>query len=903
MKTQSVSVAWIMALVVTGLVLAQPEPSAPAPRGSLLADMKPEKNGQFTIGGVSFTVMHKDEGWGPAFTRDLVVDAGYPQITAESHMVSGRFKTGAGNYAFTQDLRQIDADTVAYKARVKGTPTKGTQVLCLAVTLPIADYRGQKIFFDQESCEVPWWSKGEHLFVLKKGVEQVAAIRIPLKQGGTLVLGGNLRPYFQDVRAYGTESGCLQLAFTPDKGTITNAALDLVVKRVASSDPLAVAFNLDARKPARLKSPPAPPQTLQQDQARIAACLARVRPLPLLRPKGAEFVDPTGQPVRFWGVNVAAFYPEYALADQTADNLASLGINIVRPHHTLRPSGDWAPADCSALVTYQGDSRTPNLKAWDRFDYLNAKLREKGIYLSVTLHGSRLYSPDDVSVLKVSEQDDEAWADAMDEMNHWDWKKAIDPRKMLPVFDERCFRLNAEFATNFLTHVNPYTGIAYGQDPQVISVELVNEFSSEYTLVCGNVFPAYWTQALNARLRAYAQAHGVEPFDLYKAGTQAQRRCFSEFCNALDETYARRMEKIIRETGCEAPIELTNLWRGDANLRVLAKTGGLIEGHAYDDPLIVRDPNNLGCDLVKSAVAGKPYIIGEFNQSENSQLIGQRKPVRTMLPVAIAAYASLQDYAGIIWFAWCHGSRGLGPDGWGLKLAAREPSIGCLAEDGPMLDHFRSAGIIFKNHYLRASVAPQTLVVDDAYTPTTYNEIMSGQSPLQPGWQAVHAFRKAFGPVPPGQAVAPWFRAPPTNPVVSDTGEIVRDAQRKQLTFSAPKAEGLSGYLDGKPMVNLAVLEVPGDAGFATVIAVTLDDAPLAQARKILLSKTFTDAAGRDTSLCPVILRGLAPGAWAITMTRPAPEASLTIASDGAGRLVLPASAWNTCALEWRGQP
>lgn len=903
MKTQPVTIALTMALVISGRALAQPDLPAPTPHGSLLADMKPEKNGQFTFGGVSFTVMHKDEGWGPAYTRDLVVDAGYPQITAQSHLVNGRFKTGAGDYAFSQELRQIDADTVAYKARVNGTPTKGTQVLCLAVTLPIADYRGQKIIFDQDACDVPWWSKGEHLFVLKKGVEQVAAIRIPLKQGGTLVMEGSIKPYFQDVRAYGTESGCLQLAFTPNKGAITNATLDLIIKRVANSDPLAVAFNPDARKPARIKAPPAPPQTLQQDPARIAACLARVHPLPLLRPKGAEFVDPAGQPVRFWGVNAAAFYPEYALADKTADNLASLGINIVRPHHTLRPSADWDPADCCALVTYQGDSRTPNLKAWDRFDYLNAKLREKGIYLSVTLHGTRMYSPDDVSVMNVSAQDDEAWADAMDELNHWPWQKAFDPRKMLPVFDERCFALNAEFATNFLAHVNPYTGLRYADDPQVLSVELVNEFSSEYTLVCGNVFPAYWTQALNARLKAYTLAQGVEPFELYHARTKAQQRCFSAFCNALDEAYARRMETLILAAGCKAPVETSNLWRGDANLRVLAKTGGLIEGHAYDDPLIVRDPNNLGCDLAKSAVAGKPYLIGEFNQSENARLIDQRKPVRTMLLAAIAAYASLQDYAGIIWFAWCHGSRGLGPDGWGLKLASREPSIGCLAEDGPMLDHFRSAGIVFKNRYLRASVAPQTLAVDDAYAPTNYNEIMAGQSPLQPGWQAVHGFRKAFGPIPAGQADAPWFRAPPNNPVVSDTGEIVRDAQRKQLTFSAPKSEGLSGYLDGRPMANLAVLDVPGDTGFATVIAVTLDDAPLATAHKILVSKTFTDAAGRDTALCPVTLRGLAHGAWLMTVTRPEQIAAVPVAPDATGVLKLPCTPWHECELECRLTP
>ena len=224
-----------------------------------------------------------------------------------------------------------------------------------------------------------------------------------------------------------------------------------------------------------------------------------------LLPRGEDFADSDGRPVRFWGMNLVAFYPDHALAEKTAENLASLGINLVRPHHDLRPSSDWCPADCCSLLTYQADSRTPNPKAWDRFDFLNAKLREKGIYLSLSIHGTRMYEPEDVAILKVSPEDDEAWAGAMSELNHWHWQKAFDPRKMLPVFDERCYLLNAEFARNLLTHVNPYTGIPYGGDPQVLSIELVNEFSSEYTLICGNVFPGYWTKQIAARLKEYVR--------------------------------------------------------------------------------------------------------------------------------------------------------------------------------------------------------------------------------------------------------------------------------------------------------------------------------------------------------------------------------------------------------------
>jgi hypothetical protein len=215
-----------------------------------------------------------------------------------------------------------------------------------------------------------------------------------------------------------------------------------------------------------------------------------------------------------------------------------------------------------------------------------------------------------------------------------------------------------------------------------------------------------------------------------------------------------------------------------------------------------------------------------------------------------------------------------------------------------VLTHLRAAGIVYKNRYLDSSVQPQTLVIDESFFSDSYHVLMGGQSPYQPGWQAVHAFRKTFGHVPPEQRDAAWMKAPPPNPVVSDTRQIIRDATRRQLTFSAAKTEGLSGYLDGKPMGNLTVLDVPGNAGFATVIAVTLDDMPLAKSRRILVSKTFTDAAGKDSAAARVTLRGLAQGKWTTTVTRGSPVSEPQMLSVGPDNLLtLPAIPWSECEL------
>src|SRR5882757_8637985 len=65
-----------------------------------------------------------------------------------------------------------------------------------------------------------------------------------------------------------------------------------------------------------------------------------IRPLQI---HGQDFVDPAGQVVRFWGVNLVGLYPDHDVADAMAVNLAAREINLVRPHHNLRPSGDWNP--------------------------------------------------------------------------------------------------------------------------------------------------------------------------------------------------------------------------------------------------------------------------------------------------------------------------------------------------------------------------------------------------------------------------------------------------------------------------------------------------------------------------------------------------------------------------------
>jgi len=174
---------------------------------------------------------------------------------------------------------------------------------------------------------------------------------------------------------------------------------------------------------------------------------AAVAPLQI---QGQDFIDPDGHRVRFWGVNLVAFYPTHAAAEKFAANLASRGINLVRWHHMNRASLDWNwQSEIPALLDYDsGTSRTPNSAAWDRFDYLNAELARHGIYIMLATHWTRDYLPADVSIMHTTTEDDNQWSAAMQDLvklDNNDWGAAFDLKKLLPVIDERAARLEEEF--------------------------------------------------------------------------------------------------------------------------------------------------------------------------------------------------------------------------------------------------------------------------------------------------------------------------------------------------------------------------------------------------------------------------------------------------------------------------
>ena len=171
-----------------------------------------------------------------------------------------------------------------------------------------------------------------------------------------------------------------------------------------------------------------------------------------------------GTRAKFLGFNIAARSntPDHALADKLAERFASMGVNMIRMHAADLPIGEqprtWTSCEEAPLLTYKkGTTREFNAEGLDRFDYFAAKLKEKGIYLHFDLLvGRRFLEGDDLDY-------------------PGEYPQCV---KCFAMFNDRLVELQKEYAKNFLCHVNPYTGLAYKDDPAVAVMQMNNEDSA-----------------------------------------------------------------------------------------------------------------------------------------------------------------------------------------------------------------------------------------------------------------------------------------------------------------------------------------------------------------------------------------------------------------------------------------
>jgi hypothetical protein len=602
-----------------------------------------------------------------------------------------------------------------------------------------------------------------------------------------------------------------------------------------------------------------------------------------------HLVTDGGKRMRFWGVHLtdwskgSVLLPPKEDAPMWAATLSRFGVNLVRLHFLDLPSPRGI-IDGTRQDTQHFDSAQ-----LDRLDFLVAELKKRGIYVDLNLNVGRTFKPGD----KISDY----------EAGHWS--------KGVTLFDSRMIELEKDYARQILTHNNPYTNTEYRHEPAVALVEIVNENGLWIGFhPPGSYFEAELTGQYNAWLKETRSAveiaglhnligapagHDVPLLKSSEVESAPQERFDLEisFYIYMENHFYQDMSAYLKNIlGVKVPIigtaDHSHSTSSYPMLTSLSRME-LLDGHVYwehpgskegrNSPMVNDPLHSTVIQLSRTAFAGKPYTVSEFNHPFPNDWAAEGIPI-------LAAYGSFQDWGAIVLYTF---EPKLAPD-W-------PPYVGDpfdISLDPVRMTECAVGALMFRRRDVRPALKTiertysREQVLDSARLPYSEWPYFTPGFPLSLPLQ--HAVRIASLDGPPTGK----FTAEQTNPIVSDTGELTwytSPPNEGVVIINTDRTQALIGFI-GANRHALKNLSAEISNKFASVVISSLDSKPLVESDRMILTAgsrvtntgmkwndsgtAITDQGGEPTLIEPVqgniVLRGI-HGATAITVT----------ALDGAG--------------------
>ena len=336
--------------------------------------------------------------------------------------------------------------------------------------------------------------------------------------------------------------------------------------------------------------------------------------------------------LRLSGVNLCetALFLSKPEAEKLAKFLAAQGINAVRYHHH----------DNGLVDPKSADSTTLNRANLDKLDYLTAKLKEQGIYLTFDIYTSRKLRPgDNLEVFR-------RYPGYLEKTGHTGAKNAF-------LFCDDAFENWKRFARNWLTHRNPYTGLTLAEDPAVVFVNLSNEDT------IGNSWN-HTPGSLLQRLLADEYAKYCRKNPGLNPAPSPGNRDFMRFLYTQARNRSQQMMDFLRDelgarflmTGANNGGDLASTWLRDVY--------DVVDDHIYQDhpmfpekswglPMafsqscVIAGHGWVPLNLLRGRIYGKPFYITEVDFCSPNIHRAEEGPL-------MGAYCALQDIDGFFRF-------------------------------------------------------------------------------------------------------------------------------------------------------------------------------------------------------------------------------------------------------------
>lgn len=542
-----------------------------------------------------------------------------------------------------------------------------------------------------------------------------------------------------------------------------------------------------------------------------------------LKVQGDRLMFEDGAEGRFWGTcfNSGANFPSHAESEMVARRLAKFGVNMVRTHQM---DAEWATPNIFQFnrAAPKDHTRTFDPESIDRLDYLIYCLKQEGVYLYLDLLTYRKFRPGD-------------GVDAVDALTQ--------AAKPYVYFDSRLIELQKEYNRDLWTHINPYTKLAYKDDPAIALSELVNEIDP----FAFKVVVEPYRSRLEAEYRGWAAERDL-PVSDGQVDFAAPAPQVARFLLEVMENYYRDMIGHLRDIGVKVPVNGTN-WSINLAVTAAQRAADFADSHCYwNFPLwedergtattpMVSSHANTFAYLAAMRTLDRPFFVSEWDHAWPDEW-------RAESPIAYAAVAALQGWSGVTIHTYRYNSWGpvdhLGGGAstiHGITYRNHFDSFNDPAKFGL----FYHAALLFRRGDVRPAaqrVAVQVSAHDaepDAWLLTKPHELTALNGLVE---------QHRVGVALPGSALDADMTVPATEPCVpadagavrADTGEMWRSWDQRYGWIDTPRTKVVYGFAGGAGKVALDGLALDVQTDFATVALSSLTDAPVAESESLLLA-------------------------------------------------------------------
>ena len=583
---------------------------------------------------------------------------------------------------------------------------------------------------------------------------------------------------------------------------------------------------------------------------------------------GNSFVTGAGKPIRFWAVVSDIYRLKPDDMAKHARFLAKLGVNMVRLHTQIAPTGK------TSRVT------DVNEKEIDGIWRAVSALKKEGIYTTLSPY----------------------WATDKD-ANEWGLEGVNGQGGLwgLLFFNETLREGYKSWVKVLYGRKNPYTGIPLAKDTSVGIIQVQNEdgmffwtmqaMKPEQQEILGRKFGRWLVKRYSSLASAKETwgnaSHEKDDFARGRVGlfityflTQPQQGGLAKRLRDQTQFFAETQYQFYQDMagyyrndlGCKQLINASNWITADpvhmndlerytytANevVAVNKYTGGvhtganngwrIDPGHHFSNQSFLLDPRNFPSNLKQ--VTGHPMMIMESTwvSPEGFQSEG---------PLTMAAYQSLTGIDTFYWFAAGGESEYEGnPYFTFLNFPGGRPLHKWTCATPALMGTFPAAALMFRLGYVKQGEpivheertleemwnrATPMIAEDRSFDPNRYtgntgekSNILKGADPLA---FLVGPVEVKYGGDHAKSHVADLTRYIDTakKTVKSVTGEIHLNYGEGLFTLNAPKAQAASGFLRKAGDIVLSDVTIRSGNDYATVAIVSMDDLPLKTSTMIL---------------------------------------------------------------------